>query len=366
MAAWGQDRFEGFNNLDDGFNDRFAGLKEQIEERWTRFKESTVPQWVNYSEDFKAETVVEFEKGYVEVSVLVEEGTDAQARLREELKQLSAYQPSEQTGSLLDDQIEFEGQTLDAQGIEQNWSQIEPLVLEIPVEEDLPEPEAAEQDRLSPSRFEQVSTIQVTTTPPTTVRPAKAQRTKKVLRLPLTPQHLRKRAIKFLPLVRKYCQEFGLKPELVLALMQSESWFNPNAKSHANAHGLMQLVPTSGARDAYKRRYGKDKIVSPEYLYDPENNIELGTQYLWILRRQFHKAQSENKIDYLAISAYNTGAGNVSRALGGTTNLSRTLHKVHDFTDQGLYDYLIVNLPYEETQGYLRKIVERMPLYKEL
>ena len=340
-----QDRFSAFSNRAQQDEQRFAALKQGIEERWGRYLESTVPQWVTYSKDMNAETVVEFEQGYVQVSVLQQpedtSGKEAEARVQEELKKLLAYTLTPTELPLLEEQVEVQGEVLKTEPTPQQWSKILPLVIEEKVE--LPAPKR------------KLGRIAAPPVP----------RVKKVLRLPLTPSHLKKRAKKFLPLVQEFSEEFNLEPALVFAIMQTESFFNPHAKSSV-AYGLMQLVPKSGARDAYKKRFGKDKIVSADYLYNPRNNIELGTQYLSILgTRVFVKVNDPLKIQYLSISAYNTGAGNVSRAMNGTTSVSSTLSQIKPMTPEMLYQHLLVHLPYEETRGYLKKVRKRMPLYQE-
>ena len=96
----------------------------------------------------------------------------------------------------------------------------------------------------------------------------------------MVPDHIRKRAVVFQTDVNAQSQRQNLPPALVFAVMETESYFNPVAKSPAPAFGLMQLVPTSGAREAYRYVYNKDHVVSDTYLYDPKNNIELGSAYL--------------------------------------------------------------------------------------
>ncbi|GIS72714.1 MAG: hypothetical protein CM1200mP10_22910 [Candidatus Neomarinimicrobiota bacterium] len=54
-----------------------------------------------------------------------------------------------------------------------------------------------------------------------------------------------------------------------MAIAETESAFNPKAKSHVPAYGLMQLVPKTGARDAYQWIYKKDKYVSGDTFTNP-------------------------------------------------------------------------------------------------
>ncbi|HKR63043.1 MAG TPA: lytic transglycosylase domain-containing protein [Thermoanaerobaculia bacterium] len=85
-----------------------------------------------------------------------------------------------------------------------------------------------------------------------------------------------------------------LPPELVAAMVHTESDFRPELVSHKSAQGLMQIIPDT-ARDL--------GIANP---FDPEENIAAGTKYFRYLLNRF---ESET----IALAAYNAGEGNVER-----------------------------------------------------
>ena len=181
----------------------------------------------------------------------------------------------------------------------------------------------------------------------------------------LAPDHLKVRAEKYLPLVSRYASKFELDPSLVFALIHTESAFNPRARSGVPAYGLMQLVPQSGGRDAYQLVYGEDKLVTGPYLFEPKNNIELGTALLRVIGTRYLKAVQDPKSRmYCTIAAYNTGAGNVCKAFGNTTSVSRAAPIINGMTPEEVYGRLKSNLPYEETRNYVVRVTERMPLYR--
>ena len=64
-----------------------------------------------------------------------------------------------------------------------------------------------------------------------------------------------------------------------------------------------------------------------------------------------------------AIAAYNTGAGNVSRALIGSTNVSKAIDKINSMTFDQLFSYLRSNLPHAETRDYIHKVTSKMEKY---
>jgi hypothetical protein len=117
-----------------------------------------------------------------------------------------------------------------------------------------------------------------------------------------------------LTLVNRYAPEYGIDPRLALAVIQTESNFNPSARSSKNAQGLMQLIPETAARFKVKRPL------------DPAQNVQGGFAYLrWLL------AYFQGNVP-LVVAAYNAGEGAVNRFRGIP--------------------------PYPETRVYVRRIME--------
>lgn len=193
--------------------------------------------------------------------------------------------------------------------------------------------------------------------------------------LRLVPDHIRVRARKFQPLVNKYAAAYKLPGSIVFAVMETESMFNPTARSAAPAFGLMQLVPTSGARDAYRYVFKKDKVVSDTYLYNPENNVRLGSAYLRRLNSGYLSGIKNNVSRmYATIAAYNTGAGNVFRTFAGKYNKrthgsyskykTTALYQINRLTPDQFYQKMRLNLPYKETRHYIKKVTDRIAKYE--
>ena len=148
--------------------------------------------------------------------------------------------------------------------------------------------------------------------------PTGAERTVISLRFPMVPDHLIRAARPYRQLVREFSRRFALDPALVLAVIHTESFFNPFARSAANAHGLMQLVPHMGASDAWRHTRGTPRVVTPEELYQPRLNIELGTAYLRVLLDEFAGLRDPASKVLAAVAAYNCGPGNTRKALAGS------------------------------------------------
>ena len=134
----------------------------------------------------------------------------------------------------------------------------------------------------------------------------------------------------------------SLDPHQVAGLIRQESVFDPRARSAAKAYGLMQLLVPTGA--AMARRYGIDRQVTVDALYEPRLNIQLGTGYM---RDQYDKF---GRIEYVAI-AYNAGPGRVPQ-------WRATLPpEMDEFAEQ---------IPFKETRGYVQGVVRNMLQYKRL
>jgi len=193
--------------------------------------------------------------------------------------------------------------------------------------------------------------------------------------LKLVSDHIEKRAIKYKADVELYAEQQKIPAALVFAIMETESMFNPTARSPVPAFGLMQLVPTSGARDAYRQLYNKDRVVSDTYLYRPINNIKLGTAYLNRLYYVYLKGiKNPQSRQWATIAAYNTGAGNVFRAFAGKYKKSRfgsrkkwrhtALYEINKMTSKQVYQHLHNKLPFKEARHYVKKVRSRINKYK--
>ncbi len=165
------------------------------------------------------------------------------------------------------------------------------------------------------------------------------------------------RARRYAGLVSRYANKYKLKKSLVYAIIKTESNFNPYATSAAPAYGLMQLVPTSGGRDAFRFVKGRDQIPSRQYLFNARNNIELGTGYLNIINYRYLKnIKNPLSREYCSIAAYNTGSGNVLRAFH--RDRKRATKMINSMTPAQVYQHLRKKLKYHEARRYLLKVTQ--------
>ena len=188
---------------------------------------------------------------------------------------------------------------------------------------------------------------------------------RKVAQVPmkLATNNISKQAALYKDIIAEFSKKFQIEEPLIYAVIEQESGFRPNAVSPANAYGLMQLVPNRGGTDAYGFVYGVYTAPDIEFLFNPRNNIELGTAYLHLLTYRMHlKRVSDFDCRRLCvIAAYNTGEGNVFRSFTG--KISPCTNLINNYPYDKLYNHLIKNLPHPETRDYVEKVVKRREKY---
>ncbi len=189
-------------------------------------------------------------------------------------------------------------------------------------------------------------------------------RTVNFVQLYMVKNHADLQARRYASLVARNAKRFGVSRSLVFAVIKTESNFNPFAVSSAPAFGLMQLVPETGGRDAYREVYGRARVPSRDYLFDPAHNIELGTAYLGLIEhRYFAEVRDPVSREYCAIAAYNTGAGNVLRAFAA--DRGRAVKVINSLPPGGVLWRLKTRLR-PEPKRYVVKVLEARRDYARL
>ncbi|KMT65200.1 murein transglycosylase domain-containing protein [Catenovulum maritimum] len=161
-------------------------------------------------------------------------------------------------------------------------------------------------------------------------------------------------------------RRWDLEPSLLLAIMHTESYFNPKAKSHIPAYGLMQIVPSTASVDVNRFLYEQDSAMSAAALLTPAKNIETGVAYMHILNSRYLKLIKDPKSrKFCMIAAYNTGAGNVAKTFNpdGSRNIRKAAKIINRLTPGQVYEALLSNLPYDETKDYIRRVTKREDIY---
>lgn len=144
----------------------------------------------------------------------------------------------------------------------------------------------------------------------------------------------------FWELVRRQSEEKGVDPYLVMGLIRQESAFNPNAKSTANARGLMQILPQT----ASPKRSGRRAVT--RRLADASYNVQFGSSYLEGLLRDY------NGVAEYALAAYHAGKANVDEWLA-----ENSFREPAEFME---------SIPIPSTRIYVEHVLRDARVYHEL
>jgi membrane-bound lytic murein transglycosylase C len=299
--------------------------------KWDTVAVSTSMRWVDYYAEAESRSEVRFDRGRVtfEAIVALEEGgvgPDAKEKVAQSVRRAFAARAADGFG-LLEDQVTTpDGETVDEANVE---GYIERVVL-----------------------------------PTLTIRsrykaPDGTRRMRVASTVKMTPDHARIRAGHYRETVFRQSKRFGIDPAIIMAIIHTESYFNPFARSPDGALGLMQLIPRFGGREAYAWIYKEHKTPSDEYLYNPEKNIELGTAYFHLLlRRYFNDIKAAEKRLYLAICAYNWGPTIIRREITDR-------HGVDGMALSDLHALLKEKTPLE-TRTFLGNVLTRLEAYRQM
>lgn len=143
-------------------------------------------------------------------------------------------------------------------------------------------------------------------------------------------------------IVFQEAEKNDIAPALIFAIIKAESRFDKNAKSKANAIGLMQIRLETA--NYVCEINGENSVIESE-LFDPQTNIKIGAKYLSYLTKKFENFK-------VVICAYNAGETVVKNWLLNT-----------EYSKDGK---TLFNVPYKETKEYLNKVVFNQKIYKKM
>lgn len=333
-------------------------LRAEVEQKWDEFYFSTNKEWVEYDEDKATRSRVNFQTGEIEISTLVpleekpapKESPPPKVKPTAE-KLLSGVKPEQEK------QIITQAKDKIGRQVKKIFSSDNRVKKEVLSDQVLDGQEQAVTTRSLDGYVTQDVSPKIKLDKEVVKSKDGRSRLKFSVKIKMVPNHLAIRAKKFKVRIKKYAAKYNLDPALVFAVIHTESYFNPLAKSRIPAFGLMQLVPRFAALEAYHYLSGEKKLLPADYLYEPENNIKLGATYLFLLHdRYFKKISDPANRRSISIAAYNCGP----------TRMNRTLVKRYDVNNMTNHEVeeLIQRVAPEETKQYVKRVQERIPLYR--
>lgn len=341
----------------------FQGWKQQYFEELSRYKREILKiwddaevtdktTWVEYSADMKTKKVVDYERNEIRISVIQDD------------EKATTTIPVEAVVEEIIATDTAKAREKDPVIAAISKKQTEPQAIgndsQLMLAELIKEPGNKNSERQLASQLSRKAQTDTTQAKTPGYKPI----TTVTIKLPVDA--VLKRAQQYAETVAAQAQRNNIDKSLIYAVMHTESAFNPMARSNIPAFGLMQIVPESAGRDATRLLHGEERILDANYLFNPKNNIEVGAAYINILYYKYLKEIS-NPLSrlYCAIAAYNTGAGNVSKAFTGKRKISKAVPLINSKTPQQVYEQLRSKLPYDETRIYLKRVVERQQMYAQ-
>ena len=140
--------------------------------------------------------------------------------------------------------------------------------------------------------------------------------------------------VEYKEIIEKYASEYNIPEYIVLAVINTESGFDPEAVSNAGAMGLMQMMPDTFTWLTSAEHLGEN--LDSTALYEPEVSIRYGCYYLRYLFRKFYNWDT-------VFAAYNGGEGNVAKWLADPEYSDGKGNLTH--------------IPFKETRKYVKKSI---------
>ena len=373
----------------------FDQYRAEIIKKWGIGDVSERHKSVEYSADQNVKSIIDYANNEVSVSILVDSNTsdeEAKAELKKQVQALAAT-PDSNVSKVI---IALEPQAVAAVEVipvafsAENEKQAKQVIIEqtkaqlVEIDKESDKVQLSKADSLSIDMIEQV-TIQkkkklLAVAKERLINLAedydkqRAEKTAKLTekkiveyKVKLPKNGLSSRANAVVDFAQEEGQRWQISSALIMAVIHSESSFDPKATSPIPAYGLMQIVPTTAGYDVNQIVRKISEPMSSGDLYVPDVNVETGAAYLNILNKRYLKSiENDESRLYCMIAAYNTGAGNVAKAFNadGARNIRKAAKVINKMAPDEVYQHLLHHLPYDETKHYLKKVSSRIELYQ--
>ena len=363
---------QGFIQYKNALDKGFKLYKKELSKYWKNPELSTKTTFVEYSKDKKIRKKVDYKNNYIQIDVIAKDNIIAKKEIAKSLYSLA----KEDTKTAFNNNpvlyiVNKELKNKYVNMVKATPPSNEPIVADMIF-------------KTPPTQKEMIDyTLNKVKTNKIAVSKSKIPNMNVYsIKIPLPSKAYLQKAKIYKKEVFQKSKQFKIKPQFIYAIIHTESAFNPMARSYIPAFGLMQIVPNSAGVDAYQMLTGKRKILSPSYLYNANNNILIGSAYIYKVYYIYLK-NIKNPMSrlYCTIAAYNTGVGNVACAFNSTKkdysgkticsrirgdyDIIKASKKINKMSSNQVYNYLLKNLRYDEAKNYLKKVSQRFYIYKK-
>ncbi len=330
----------------------YSLYQEELRRYWSDPRLNSKESWVTYTPDQKSRSTVDFLQKEIILETITSTITTAQSNLRNLLRRTITVNTKE---AFEQDPLQMRVMKLiRPKNMAHPMLKGEPILADILLSAD-PTPEEIERyitDVLKTDKIEQ--------------SPLGVQKPEKhySIHIPLPQEILHRRSMTYQMNISELSQRFELPAPLIFSIIHTESSYNPFATSYLPGYGLMQVVPDKNSEETYLFLHEQALIPSAQYLYDGNNNIEMGSAHLHLLYyRHLKDIKDKNSRLYCAIAAYNTGIDELTTAFSDKGDTQEFLSKINTMSAPEVYAYLQEHLRYDTTKAYLQRVIEGMLIY---
>ena len=328
----------------------FIQYKDDIEKLWNEFKESTPKEWVSYNSDFSGRSKVDFAKSKIEVAAVVAKATNPAEKKKQEIKAIKIVK--KQLKAMIKQKDGLTGTPILANQIKNPFPNIG--------------------KKITPKNIEQVAEQIVKKAKVETIKTKNGKVNEKyVISLDMMPNNVQERIKKYKPYIEKYCKLYNVDPKYAMAIIHTESYYNPKAYNrHGNAYGMMQIVPKYAGKTMNNYLFKKNKLPSSKQLFNPETNLQMGIGYMnWLALNKWSKVTNETNRYYCIVCSYNGGPGTIYKAMTGKMRKigqkkwDKMMDDLNNWDSEKLYKHLRKKVPFEETRNYIKTVRSRIEKY---
>ncbi len=330
----------------------YSLYQQELQRYWSDPRLNSKESWVSYTPDQKSRSTVDFLQKEIILETITSNMTSAQSNLRNLLRRTITVNTKE---AFEQDPLQMRVMRLiRPKNMLHPILKGEPILADILFSED-PAPEEIEryiEEVLKTDRIEQA---------PLDVEEKEHRYS---IHIALPQEMLHRRSMTYQTSIAGLSQRFELPAPLIFSIIHTESSYNPFATSYLPGYGLMQVVPDKNTEETYLFLHEQALIPSAQYLYDGNNNIEMGSGHLHLLYyRHLKDIEDKNSRLYCTIAAYNAGISALTAAFSEKGDTQEFLTKVNTMSAPEVYAYLHEHLHYDTTKAYLQRVIEGMLIY---